>query len=216
VEDYGDKLDEKGREYLARVCGEAQRMGNLIDDMLQLSRLTRAKMRREPVDLSAMVRSILADLHQHDHQRQVETVVSSGLNAVGDAVLLQSVLQNLLDNAWKFTSKNANARIEFGVMEKWNDDGLSHSTRDPNPSTPSTPVFFVRDNGAGFNMAHTTKLFAPFHRLHRQNEFPGTGVGLASVQRIIHRHGGRIWAAAAPDKGATFYFTLPTQPSNYD
>ena len=190
-------------------------MGLLIDDLLDLSRLSRAKMRREPVDLSAMAREILADLHQHDRQRQVETVIASGLNVVGDAVLLRSVMQNLLDNAWKFTGKNTKAIIEFGVLDKVADE-LPHSVQNPDLPAPPTPVFFVRDNGAGFNMAHTTKLFAPFHRLHRQSEFPGTGVGLATVQRIIRRHGGRIWTEAEPDKGATFYFTLPTNESNYD
>ena len=209
VEDYGDKLDDQGREYLARVCGEAQRMGQLIDELLQLSRLTRAEMRREQVDLSAMAHGILAALRQQERQRQVETVISSGLHTMGDPQLLQVVMQNLLENAWKFTGKCAEARIEFGVIEKGNASGLI-STQTSNPPTTSSPVFFIRDNGAGFDMAHTAKLFAPFQRLHRQSEFPGTGVGLASAQRIIHRHGGRIWVVAEPAKGATFYFTLPT------
>jgi signal transduction histidine kinase len=200
IEDYGDRLDDQGREYLARVCGEAQRMGELIDDLLQLSRLTRVEMRREPVDLSAIARAILADLLRHDPQRQVDTLITPDLTAIGDPHLLELVLQNLLQNAWKFTGKTPHARIEVG---------LTHNIGDTTSIPLDPPAFFIRDNGAGFDMAHTAKLFAPFQRLHRQSEFSGTGVGLATVQRIIHRHGGQISAAAQRDLGATFYFTIP-------
>jgi signal transduction histidine kinase len=210
VEDYGDRLDEQGREFLTQVCGEAQRMGQLIDDLLQLSRLSRVEMSREPVDLSAIARGILARLGQHDPSRRVQTVIASGLMAYGDPQLLQVAIQNLLENAWKFTSKCLDARIEIGLIDKSSDDTAGSSRL---PDAPSAPVFFIRDNGAGFDMAHTAKLFAPFQRLHRQSEFPGTGIGLASVQRIIHRHGGRIWAMAEPGKGVTFCFTLPVTPS---
>jgi len=211
VEDYGDKLDGQGREFLAQVCSEAQRMGQLIDDMLQLSRLIRVEMLREPVDLSAIANGILARLREQNPRRKVETVIPSGINVVGDSELLQVAIQNLLENAWKFTGKTPQGRIEMGVMEKWDGDGGPDSAHNPIPSTVrSTPVFFIHDNGAGFDMAHTAKLFSPFQRMHRQSEFPGTGVGLASVQRIIHRHGGQIWTVAEPGKGATFYFTLPT------
>jgi PAS domain S-box-containing protein len=217
VEDYRDKLDAQGREYLAQVCSEAQRMGQLIDDMLELSRVTRAGMRREPVDLSALARGSLAHLRQQDGQRQVETIVAPGLTATGDPQLLRLVLENLLGNAWKFTGKRREARIEFGTAaaEATKPAGPGAETRDQKSETDQSlltsaaTVFFVRDNGAGFDMAHARKLFAPFQRLHRLSEFPGTGVGLATVQRIIHRHGGRVWAQAEREKGATFYFSLP-------
>ena len=224
VEDYGGKLDDQAREYLAQVCGEAQRMGQLIDDLLQLSRVTRAEMRREPVDLSARAEGILADLRKHDRQRQVEIVVAPGLSATGDPRLLRLVLENLLGNAWKFTGKRAPARIEFGtVAAEVTRLTPPPAARRPPPAeidqsllTSAATVFFIRDNGAGFDMAHATKLFAPFQRLHRPSEFPGTGIGLATVQRIIRRHGGKVWAEAERDQGATFYFTLSTNESNYD
>lgn len=210
VEDYGDKIDDQGREYLAQVCYEAQRMGRLIDDLLQLSRWTRAEMRREKVDLSSLSRDILGSLRQQERQRQVEVTIAPGLLVTGDPVLLRQVLENLLGNAWKFTGKRATGTIEVGVMESSGDvkDASSGGPLQPPPLRPGTMVYFVRDNGAGFDMAHTTKLFGPFQRLHRLNEFPGTGVGLATVQRIIHRHGGHVWADAKKDAGATFLFTL--------
>ncbi|MBI5387455.1 MAG: GAF domain-containing protein [Verrucomicrobia bacterium] len=216
VEDYGGKLDAQGREYLATVCAETQRMGRLIDDLLQLSRVTRAEMRREPVDLSALAGSILAGLRQHDRQRQVETVVAPGLTATGDPQLLRLVLENLLGNAWKFTSKRAQARIEFGRLAGPLPSAGATSIAASGDAPYNGTVFFIRDNGAGFDMAHAAKLFGAFQRLHRPSEFPGTGVGLATVQRIIHRHGGRVWAEAAQDTGATFYFTLATNESNHD
>lgn len=192
LEDYADKVDEQGREQLQRVRAGAQRMGLLIDDLLNLSRVTRAEIRREPVDLSGLAESIAQELRQTEPRRQAEFAITDGLIAQGDARLLRVALANLLNNAWKFTAPHPSARIEFGVMQQ-----------------PGGGVaYFVRDDGVGFDMAYVDKLFGAFQRLHSTTEFPGTGVGLASVQRIIHRHGGRVWAEGATEKGATFYFTL--------
>jgi PAS domain S-box-containing protein len=205
LEDYGDRLDEQARECLDRVRTEVQRMGQLIDDLLQLSRVTRADMRRELVDLTAMAHGIAARLKEAQPERQVEMIIQPGLTTQGDAHLLEIALTNLLGNAWKFTGARPLARIEFG-----------HLT----PCRPLLPgegeggrgvggeVFYVRDNGVGFDMAYAQKLFGAFQRMHRASEFPGTGIGLATVQRIIHRHGGQVWAEAQVDQGATFYFTL--------
>ncbi|HZU54206.1 MAG TPA: ATP-binding protein, partial [Holophagaceae bacterium] len=192
MEDYGDQLDEAGRHYLSRVRAGTQRMGMLIDDLLRLSRVSRAQMQWGPVDLGPMAKAILDELRQQDAGRQVEVQIQDGLQASGDAHLLRIVLDNLLGNAWKYTSRHASARIEMGSLDK---DGAR--------------AFFVKDDGAGFDMAYAHKLFGVFQRLHGAEEFPGTGVGLATVARIIHRHGGRIWAEGALEKGATFYFTLP-------
>ena len=196
LETYPDRLDERGKHYLDRVRAGAQRMGRLIDDLLNLSRVTRHTMRSETVvDLSALARDIAEDLRQTQTQRQVEFRIQGGLQAQGDAHLLHIALQNLLANAWKFTSRHAHAVIEFGLVEHQEGD-----------------VYFVRDDGAGFDMAYAGKLFGAFQRLHDETEFEGSGIGLATVQRIIHRHGGRIWAQGAPEQGATFYFTLPAHP----
>ncbi len=192
LEDYPDKLDEQGRNYLARVRAATQRMAELIDDMLQLSRVTRAEIRQETVDLSALADSVVADLRRAEPQRQVEVAIQSGLQAEGDAKLLRIALVNLLSNAWKFTGRQPAARIELGVQD-----------------TGSERAFYVRDNGVGFDMAYADKLFGAFQRLHAMSEFPGTGIGLATVQRIINRHGGRVWAEAAVNQGATFFFALP-------
>ncbi|TAM45675.1 MAG: hypothetical protein EPN55_07660 [Gammaproteobacteria bacterium] len=192
LEDYADKLDDAGKNYLQRVRAGATRMGELIDDMLQLSRVTRAEMRRETVDLSALAESVVADLRRIEPQRQVEVAIQSGLQAEGDAKLLRIALVNLLSNAWKFTGRQPAARIELGVRD-----------------TGSERAFYVRDNGVGFDMAYADKLFGAFQRLHAMSEFPGTGIGLATVQRIINRHGGRVWAEAAVNQGATFFFALP-------
>ncbi len=191
LEDYGDQLDESGKDYLQRIRHAAQHMAQLIDDMLTLSRVTRSDMHIEKVDLSAMVRSITAELQQNQPERQVEFVITDGAVANGDARLLHAVFQNLLDNAWKFTRTRPCARIEFGY------------TRNNGKST-----YFVRDNGVGFDMAYVDKLFGAFQRLHSPAEFEGTGIGLATIKRIIHRHGGQVWAEAAVDQGATFEFTL--------
>ncbi len=191
LEDYSDKLDEQGKDYLQRVRSATQRMGMLIDDMLSLSRVTRSEMKRELVDLSSLVQSIAAELQKSQSTCQVEFIIAPGLTANGDARLLRILLENLLGNAWKFTGTHPKARIEFGTTQV---DGEQ--------------VFFIRDDGVGFDMKYADKLFGVFQRLHGASEFPGTGVGLATVQRIVHRHGGRVWAEGEVEKGATFYFTL--------
>ena len=197
LQDHGEKLDDEGREYLGFVRAGCQRMGHLIDDLLKLSRVTRAPLRHEPVNLTALAQRIAGDLRRHAPERVVECRIAEGLTTAGDPTLLEAALRNLLENAWKFTARRAEAVIEMGVVERANGQA-SHSA----------PVFFVRDNGAGFDMQYADKLFGVFQRLHRHEEFAGTGVGLATVQRILQRHGGRIWAEAALDKGVTFYFTL--------
>ena len=191
LQDYGEHLDDTGKDYLARVRAAAQRMGQLIDDMLMLSRVTRREMVREQVDLSALARAVLADLREAQPQRAVEADVADDLVASGDPALLRIVLQNLLMNAWKFTSRRPEAHIAVGEVRR--DAGAA---------------YFVRDDGAGFDATYVDKLFTPFQRLHAAEEFPGTGVGLATVARIVRRHGGSVWAEGAVDCGATFYFTL--------
>jgi len=191
IEDYGGTLDAGARHYLQRVRAATQRMSSLIDDMLTLSRISRTEMRLEAVDLSTLVRSIAQELQGREPERAATFVVPEGLEARGDQRLLRIALENLLANAWKFTRKQPQARIEFGRAAI---DGKS--------------PYFVRDNGAGFDMAHAGKFFGPFQRLHSVEEFEGTGIGLATVQRVVRRHGGRVWAEGAVGKGATFYFTL--------
>jgi light-regulated signal transduction histidine kinase (bacteriophytochrome) len=191
LEDYGQHLDATGQNYLQRVRAATQRMGMLIDDLLNLSRVTRAEMRRESVDLSELTVQIANDLENGQRERRAEFIIEPNLRAEADSRLMRVVLENLVGNAWKFTSKRECTHIEFGERQ-----------------VNGTKAFFVRDNGAGFDAAHADRLFGPFQRLHSMNEFPGTGVGLATVQRIIHRHGGRVWAEGAVDQGATFYFTL--------
>jgi len=192
LEDYADRLDEPGRQHLARVRAATLRMGGLIDDLLELSRMTRMEMRGETVDLSVLAESVLGELQRTEPTRRVEVAIQPGLQVEGDPKLLRIVLANLLSNAWKFTGRQPAARIELGLQ----DDGDERA-------------YFVRDNGVGFDMAYAPKLFGAFQRLHAQGEFPGTGIGLATVQRIINRHGGRIWAEAAVNQGSTFYFALP-------
>lgn len=192
LDDYAPQLDDTGKDYLNRVRASTQRMGQLIDDMLMLSRVTRSEMNLDTVNLSALAQTVVDELQQEYPERFVEFVCTPGMMVRGDARLLKIVLENLLGNAWKFTSKREHAHIEFGVMHQ-----------------VGASVYFVRDNGAGFDMAYVGKLFSAFQRLHAMTEFPGTGVGLATVQRIIHRHGGEAWAEGEIDKGATFYFTLP-------
>jgi PAS domain S-box-containing protein len=193
LEDFADKLGEDGRDSLQRVRAATQRMGQLIDDMLNLSRVTRSEMRHEAVDLTAAARAVVAELHKGEPQRRVEFDVAEGVTAQGDARLLRIVLDNLIGNAWKFSGRREQPRIEFGQTS----DGS----------------MYVRDNGAGFDMAYAHKLFGAFQRLHAMNEYAGTGIGLATVQRIIHRHGGRVWAEGTVGKGATFFFTLPARPA---
>jgi len=192
TEDYDARLDDMGRDYLGRIRRAAQRMGMLIDDLLSLSRVTRVELTRTAVDLSATVKDAAQRLQEMEPKRNVDWRIQPGVVADGDARLLQVAIDNLISNAWKFTSKQPAAVIEFGVTSLDND----HS------------AFMVRDNGAGFDMAHAGKLFGAFQRLHGITEFPGTGVGLATVHRIVRRHGGRIWADSAVGAGATFYFTL--------
>ena len=192
-DDCGEQLGEQGKQYLGIVVEASHQMSRLIDDLLHLSRVTRTQMRRGPVDLGAIAGEIIAGLRRCEPARRVEVVIAPDLRAGGDERLLRIAMENLLNNAWKFTGRGEpEARIEAGM-----------ETRE------GEPVFFVRDNGAGFDMAFANKLFGAFQRLHTNSEFPGHGVGLATVQRIITRHGGRIWADAAVGCGATFYFTLP-------
>ena len=188
---YKDQLDEESRGYLQIVRSECNRMGELIDDLLDLSRLSRKELTSKEVDLSGMVEAIAAELHAGEPGRRADFIIKPGIRVNGDSVLLQSVIENLMKNAWKFTGKHAHARIEFG-------DADHEGKR----------AYFIRDDGAGFDMQYSNKLFGAFQRLHGMDEFPGNGIGLAIVQRIIHRHGGQVWAEAEVEKGATFYFTL--------
>jgi PAS domain S-box-containing protein len=190
AEDYGGVLDDTGQDYLQRVRAAAQRMGRLIDDLLALSRITRADLRRERVDLSKLTREILERLRAEHPERTIEVTVAAELVVGADQRLLSVAMENLLSNAVKFTARRPVAHIEVGVR--------------PGAET----VYYVKDDGAGFDMAYADHLFKPFKRLHKQSEFEGTGIGLATVRRVIERHGGRIWADGAVDQGATFYFTL--------
>ncbi|HVB79596.1 MAG TPA: PAS domain S-box protein [Candidatus Binataceae bacterium] len=191
IEDHAGQLDAAAKALLDRIRAATKRMALLIDDLLNLARVTRSEMRYEVVDLSAMAKEVLAELQSEDPERRVECIVGEGAIGHGDPHLLRVVLENLLGNAWKFTMNKPQARIELGVAQQ---DGAA--------------VYFVRDDGSGFDMTYVDKLFGTFQRLHAASEFPGTGIGLASVRRIIHRHGGRTWAEGAVGKGATFSFTL--------
>lgn len=191
LEDYGNGLDARGKNYLQRVRTATQHMGTLIDDLLDLSRVTRSELRTDVVDLSSLAQSIAGEFRKREPERHVELIIEKGFKVNGDATLLRLAMENLLANAFKFTSKRPMARIEFGAFDR---DGKR--------------VYFVRDNGAGFDMAYAGKLFGAFQRLHKASEFNGTGIGLATVQRIIERHGGRVWAESAVEQGAAFYFTL--------
>ena len=191
LEDYAGKLDEEGQHCAQRIRKSALRMGQLIEDLLKLSRISRSELRKERVDLSALALAVVSDLQKSDPQRAAEFTIPAGIVVEGDPGLLRVALENLLGNAWKFSAQRRPARIEVGLAEQ--DGQRTH---------------FVRDNGAGFDMAYAGKLFAPFQRLHAARDFPGTGIGLATVARIVRKHGGDIRAEAAVDKGATFYFTL--------
>jgi signal transduction histidine kinase len=199
-EDYAAQLDATGRQYLDRVRSESQRMGRLIDDMLQFSRLGRTAMSSGPVDLTALARGIAGRIGEAQPGRALAFAIEDGLETVGDWRLLEVVLTNLLENAVKFTRGRDPAQIAVGCTK----------ARDPASGDP-VDAWFVRDNGAGFDMQYAGKLFGVFQRLHGATEFPGTGIGLATVQRIVQRHGGRVWAEAAVGAGATFYFTLKEQ-----
>ncbi len=191
LDDYGDKLDEQGRDYLGRVRRAAQRLGALIDDLLELSRVARHEMTRNTVDLGAITREVLDELQKSEPERRVDVRIHPTCPAIGDPQLLRVVLENLLGNAWKYTRKMDDARIEFGCQDKNGDC-----------------VFYVRDNGAGFDMTFANRLFSPFQRLHTSDEFEGSGIGLASVARVVRRHSGLVWAESAVGEGATFSFTL--------
>jgi light-regulated signal transduction histidine kinase (bacteriophytochrome) len=191
LEDYQDKIDDSGKDYLRRVRAATQRMSALIDDLLNLARVTRAEMKTEPIDLAPMARSIAADLQTEQPGRTVDFIIEDNLTVNADPRLMRVVMENLLGNAWKYTSRHNSARVEVG----------RHASN-------GKSTFFVRDNGAGFDQQYASRLFGAFQRLHSATEFPGTGVGLATVQRIIRRHGGEVWAEAQIQKGATLYFTL--------
>ncbi len=208
LEEYGDRLDEAGRGYLDRVRRSTTKMGELIDALLQLSRLSRGELNRTMVDLSSLARTAVDDLRKQEPGRAVEFVIAGDITADGDAIMLRAVVENLLSNAWKFTSKTEQVRIEFGVLRRGFRERSSKTPHSEFLSPGSQLVYYVRDNGAGFDMAYGRKLFTAFQRLHGAEEFPGIGIGLATVQRIIHRHGGKIWAKGEMGKGATFYFTL--------
>jgi light-regulated signal transduction histidine kinase (bacteriophytochrome) len=192
LEDYGDKLDSTARDYLVRVNSAALRMNQLIQAMLDMARLTRRDLYEQSVDLSALAQVIADNLRKQDPARMVEFIIADKIRVRGDTTLLQAVLENLMHNAWKFTGKHKTARIEFGVT-----------------TMEGHLVYFVKDNGAGFDMQFADKIFMPFNRLHTESEFTGLGIGLATAYRIILRHNGRLWTESAPEKGATFYFTLP-------
>ncbi len=191
LEQYTSQLDARGQDFLRRTCDAGLQMDKLIEDLLKLSRVSRSEIQHRDIDLSVIAREVAADLKRTEPQRAVEFDITPGVSANGDERLLRLVIDNLLRNAWKFTGKKPDARIEFGRL---NGD---------------TSPFFVRDNGVGFDMAYAGKLFGVFQRLHSPTEFSGSGVGLAIVQRVVNRHGGRVWAEAKVNSGATFYFTLP-------
>jgi light-regulated signal transduction histidine kinase (bacteriophytochrome) len=185
------RLDPDGRRFVDRIQEASRQMSQLIDDVLHLSKVSRAELRQQEVDLSALASAILDRLRESDTKRVVETRVRPGVTVIGDGRLLRIALANLLENAWKFTAREPAGRIEFGMT-----------------TGAAEPTYFVRDNGAGFDMAHADRLFGPFQRLHLASEFPGSGIGLATVQRIIHRLGGRVWAEGLVGQGATFSFTV--------
>jgi two-component system, sensor histidine kinase and response regulator len=191
LESQGDRLDEAGQRFLSRVREASQHMSQLIDEVLYLSRVTRAELREQDVDLSEISALILMRLQETEPERKMDVKLRPGVIVTGDGQLLRIAMENLLENAWKFTAKESEPRIEFGMTH-----------------VGGEPTYFVRDNGAGFDMTYADRLFGPFQRLHPQGEFPGNGIGLATVQRIIHRHGGRVWAEGLVGQGATFYFTL--------
>jgi light-regulated signal transduction histidine kinase (bacteriophytochrome) len=192
LDDCGEKLGVKEKDNLQTIVAASDRMGELINDLLRLSSIARGEVSRAPVDLSALARTVADELKKANPERSVEFLVEPDLITKADPHLMRIVLENLLGNAWKFTSQKPAARIEFRRTAR-----------------EGAPAYLVSDNGAGFDMAHASKLFGAFQRLHSTDEFPGTGVGLATVQRIIHRQGGQVWAEGEVGHGATFYFTLP-------
>jgi signal transduction histidine kinase len=199
IEDYGDRLDETGRWYVERIQAGTERMGALIEDLLNLSQVSRAELVLGPFDLSTEVAAIAGELQAREPGRRVRFAIQDGVWVNADRTLIRTVLQNLVENAWKYTAKRGHATIEFGTIA----------------AEDAKICCYVRDNGAGFDPAFGGKLFQPFQRLHAVTEFPGTGIGLASVRRIIERHGGRVWAEGAVGRGATFYFTLNAKKGNH-
>jgi signal transduction histidine kinase len=197
LEFHASQLDDQGSIFLERIDTSARRMCDLVEDLLNFSRLTRIDMQEERLDLTTMVSAIAAELTGRDPDRAVEFVIAPGVEGWGDASLIRAVLLNLMENAWKYTAKHSTASIEFGSQY-----------------TPEGLTYYLRDDGAGFDMAHAGRLFRPFQRLHKNSEFEGAGIGLATVERIIRRHGGRIWATGEVERGATFYFTLPREVSS--
>jgi PAS domain S-box-containing protein len=196
-DEFGDRLEDSGRAHLNRVRSATQRMGHLIESLLDLSRVSRTDLLRVQINLSQLAERIAEELKREEPSRTAEFIIQPGLLVKADGYLMRVVLENLLGNAWKFTRNRAVARIEFGCLQE-----------------PDGPVFYVKDNGAGFDMSYSEKLFTPFQRLHPADQYEGTGIGLATIQRIILRHGGRVWAEAAVDKGAAFFFTLPEEEEN--
>jgi light-regulated signal transduction histidine kinase (bacteriophytochrome) len=231
IDDYIDKLDEEGKDFLLRITSAGERMTQLIDAMLEVARLTDRNLISRSIDLSSIAEVIANELKKNEPDRYVEFAIAKGVQAQGDLDMLEIVLRNLLDNAWKFTSKHASARIEFGTTNiaecglrnaehinfgmRNSEFGMKAQTsaelgmeKSEIRNQQSEIVYFVRDDGAGFDMEFADKLFMPFMRLHSASEFPGLGIGLATVKKIINKHGGKIWAEGEPEKGATFYFTL--------
>ncbi|MCY7332212.1 MAG: PAS domain-containing protein, partial [Pseudanabaena sp. CAN_BIN31] len=195
LEDYGDKFDQDALDYFDRIRSNVARMGNLIEDLLRLSRVSRSEMQYKNVNLSMLVSEQFDELQAINPERQVEIAIAPNVIVSADITLMRVIISNLIQNAWKFTSNHATARIEFGVI--------------PPESKSDEFIYFVRDDGAGFNMDYANNLFGVFQRLHNTNEFAGTGIGLATVQRAIHRHDGKVWAEGAIEQGATIYFTVP-------
>lgn len=207
IEDHAGKLDDGARGHLDRIFSATQRMGQLIEDLLNFSRVSRGDFHLTAVDLSTMAGEIAGNLKKANPEREAEFVISAGLIAEGDERLLRVALENLMGNAWKFTGRTSRCRIEFGALA-WGARNADCGGKNAPASEQGKTIFYVRDNGAGFEMSYADKLFTPFQRLHNAQEFPGTGIGLATVQRIISRHGGKVWAEGEVGKGATMYFTL--------
>jgi signal transduction histidine kinase len=197
LEFHASQLDEQGSIFLERIDTSARRMCDLVEDLLNFSRLTRVEMQEKRLDLTAMVSAIAAELTGRDPDRAVQFAIASGVEGWGDPSLIRAVILNLMENAWKYTAKHSTGSIEFGSQH-----------------TPEGLTYYLRDDGAGFDMAHAGRLFRPFQRLHKNSEFEGAGIGLATVERIIRRHGGRIWATGEVERGAAFYFTLPREVSS--
>jgi len=197
LEFHAGQLDQQGRVFLERIDNSSRRMCDLVEDLLNFSRLTRVEMQEERLDLTSMVAGIAAELAARDPDRVVEFIIAPGVEGWGDPALIRAALLNLLENAWKYTGKHPSGRIEFGTID-----------------APEGLTYYLRDDGAGFDMAHAGRLFRPFQRLHKNSEFEGAGIGLATVERVIRRHGGRIWATGEVERGAVFYFTLPREVSS--